>query len=124
MVAAAVRVARLVGVPVGVIVGGSDVLLLTGDCGRRRCIRSVLRSADSVLALSSHLREKILDLGVPGDRVHVWERGIDSDIFKPGSRVASRRRLGIPSTSRPGLGRTLGPGEGLDILLEACSIPP
>jgi len=73
---------------------------LTGDCGRRGASGPYsarrLRSWPPQLPLE----EKILDLGVPGDRVHVWERGIDSDIFKPGSRVASRRRLGIPVDGR------------------------
>jgi glycosyltransferase involved in cell wall biosynthesis len=121
--AAAVRVARHVGVPAGVVVGGSDVLLLTGDRGRRRRIESVLRAADSVVALSSDLREKVMGLGVPGERVHLWQQGIDSDVFTPGDRNDSRRRLGIPIEGRALLwvGR-LVPVKGLDILLKSCEI--
>src|SRR5439155_13936951 len=38
----AVRIARMIGVPAIVMVGGSDVLLLAREKGRRRCIENVL----------------------------------------------------------------------------------
>jgi hypothetical protein len=51
----AVRVARLLGVPSAVIVGGSDVLLLPRDHKRRRCVVKVLNETDAVLARSWRL---------------------------------------------------------------------
>ncbi len=63
---AAVRAARVMGVPSAVIVGGSDVLLLAKDASRRRCVRSVLSRADAVVTVSCDLRDKVVELGIPG----------------------------------------------------------
>ena len=120
---AAVRAGREMGIPSVVIAGGSDVLLLTEQKSRGRCVRKVLDAADLVVAVSSDLRKKIIDLGVSPEKVQVWNRGIDSTHFSPGDRVAARRRLGIPTTGGRlvWVGRMV-PVKGLDVLLEACAI--
>jgi teichuronic acid biosynthesis glycosyltransferase TuaC len=118
---AAVRASLERGVPSVVLVGGSDVLLLSRDPGRRRCVVDVLRTSDSVVAVSSDLRSKICSLGLDPKKVHVWNRGIDLSVFSPGNRISSRDRLRIP-TSVPVLlwvGRMV-PVKGLDVLLRAC----
>src|SRR5258707_365321 len=48
----AVRSARLVGVPVAVMVGGSDVLVIGRDRSRGQRILDVLHRADAALAVS------------------------------------------------------------------------
>jgi glycosyltransferase involved in cell wall biosynthesis/peptidoglycan/xylan/chitin deacetylase (PgdA/CDA1 family) len=119
--AVAVRAARQAGVPAVIMVGGSDVLLLTGRRMRRRCILRVLNAADAVVAVSEHLRTKLIDLGVAPQKVHVVCRGVDDAIFYPGDRAEARRKLGIPS-DKPVLlwvGRMV-PVKGLDVLLAAC----
>lgn len=120
--AVALRAARLAGVPAIVMVGGSDVLLLTSHSGRRRRIVDVLSGADAVVTVSRHLRLKVLSLGVPPEKVHVVYRGVDRVLFSPGDRAASRRQLGIPQDVQVILwvGRMV-PVKGLDVLLEACT---
>lgn len=120
---AAIRLARLLRVPCAVMVGGSDVLLLTRDARRRRCVARVLRQADAVLAVSSHLRDRVIQLGTDPRRVHLLRRGVNEAIFRPGDRHAARRRLGLP-TDRPLMlwaGRFVSV-KGLDILLQACEM--
>ncbi len=120
---AAVRAARVMEVPSAVIVGGSDVLLLAKDASRRRCVRSVLSRADAVVTVSCDLRDHVIELGILGEKVHVWARGIDTSLFASGDRLEARRRLGIP-VSRPSLvwvGRMV-PVKGLDVLLESCAL--
>lgn len=92
---AAVAAARESDAVALVVVGGSDVLLLTRDPGRRRAILKVLRSADGVLAVGAALRERVIELGIPAPRVHVFEQGVDLALFHPGDRGAARRRLGL-----------------------------
>ena len=118
----AVRVARMIGVPAVIMVGGSDVALLTRDGNRRRCIRSVLQAADAVVTVSRDLKARVLDLGICPDRVHVVYRGIRTDLFSPGDRLEARRRLGIPAEARVLLwvGRLVSV-KGIDVLLNACS---
>ena len=120
---AAVRAARVMGVPSVVIVGGSDVLLLAKNASRRRCVRNVLSRADAVVTVNCDLRDKVIELGIPGEKVHVWARGIDTSLFTSGDRLQARRRLGIP-VMRPSLvwvGRMV-PVKGLDVLLESCAL--
>lgn len=121
--AVALRAARLAGVPAVVMVGGSDVLLLTGHRGRRRKIVEVLSAADAVVAVSRHLRTKVLALGVAPEKVHVVYRGVDRALFSPGDQHAARRRLAIPADTNMILwvGRMV-PVKGLDILLDACKL--
>jgi glycosyltransferase involved in cell wall biosynthesis/peptidoglycan/xylan/chitin deacetylase (PgdA/CDA1 family) len=117
----AVRAARQAGVPAVIMVGGSDVLLLTKQRRRRRCILRVLNEADRVVAVSRHLKTKLLELGVAPDKVQVVSRGVDEAIFRPGDRALARRELGIAIDQRVLLwvGRMV-PVKGLDILLGAC----
>jgi glycosyltransferase involved in cell wall biosynthesis len=117
---AAVRAARIAGAPAVVMVGGSDVLLLTADRTRRRRVSDVLSQADAVVTLSRDLAEKVAELGADPGKVTVMARGVDVEKFSPGDRDEARRRLGIPLGTRALLwvGRMV-PVKGLDVLLEA-----
>jgi glycosyltransferase involved in cell wall biosynthesis/peptidoglycan/xylan/chitin deacetylase (PgdA/CDA1 family) len=117
----AVRAARQARVPALIMVGGSDVLLFTKQPTRRRCIVRVLNEADAVVAVSQHLKDKMIELGVAPDKVQVVCRGVDETIFHPGDRTLARQKLGIPIDQRVLLwvGRMV-PIKGLDVLLTAC----
>jgi teichuronic acid biosynthesis glycosyltransferase TuaC len=119
---AAVRAARRAGARSAVIVGGSDVLVLTADPERRRRVVAVLQATDAVLCVSRHLRERVLALGIPADRVHLWHQGVDTAMFHPGDRAVARRRLGLPEAGPMALwvGRMV-PVKGLDVLLDATA---
>jgi len=115
--------ARKAGVPVGLIVGGTDVLLLTRDPARRRAITRVLQGVDAVFPVGSGLRAKALELGVPAGRVHELQQGVDPERFSPGDPVAARKRLGaeagVPLLLFAG---NLVPIKGLDILIRAAGL--
>lgn len=96
----AVSAARQVGAAALVIVGGSDVLILARDERRRRTITNVLRAADAVLTVGAALREKVVELGIPAERVHVLDRGVDPNLFNPGDTITARKRLGVPADQR------------------------
>lgn len=119
---AAVRAARLAGVPSAVIVGGSDVLLLTRVRGRRQCILDVLRAADAVVPVSEDLRAKLVEFGIAPGKLHVVARGVDGGRFNPGDRAAARRRLGIAADGPVvvWVGRMV-PVKGLDVLVRAVA---
>jgi glycosyltransferase involved in cell wall biosynthesis len=119
--AVALRAARSAGVPVAVMVGGSDVLLLARQQGPGRRIREVLGSADAVVTVGQDLKEKLIALGVDRERVHIVPRGVDASRFFQGDRAEARRRLGLSTEGRILLwvGRMV-PVKGLDVLLQAC----
>lgn len=117
----ATRVAREAGATSAIIVGGSDVLLLTRSRRRAWCVSRALRAADAVVAVSQSLRRRVIELGVESGKAHVWHQGIDPALFAPGDRVEARRRLGVAATGPVLLwvGR-MDPVKGLDVLLKAC----
>lgn len=116
----ALDAARDLGVPGVLMVGGSDVQLLTRDPARRAVIVETLRRADLVLTVGAPLRERVRALGVPADRVLAFRRGVDRRRFHAGDGVAARAALGLPA-DRPvvlWVGR-MEPVKGLDVLLDA-----
>jgi glycosyltransferase involved in cell wall biosynthesis len=73
-----------------------------------------------VLTVGAELRDRVIELGVPGERVHALRRGVDARLFHPGDRQHSRRRLGLPGEPRILLwvGRMV-PVKGLEVLIAA-----
>lgn len=117
---AGLRAAEMLGAKSGVIIGGSDVLLLTKD--RKRCdqIKRVLQESDAVLSVCDGLKQRAIELGARPERVHTLYQGIDPDVFHQDDRTAARQRLGI-SADDPAfvwVGRMVGV-KRLDVLVEA-----
>jgi glycosyltransferase involved in cell wall biosynthesis len=121
--AVAARFARAARIPSGVIVGGSDVLVLARHAGRRR--RSVVRALhanDAVITVGRQLADTVEALGIPASKVHVVYQGVDDALFSPGPAIAARRRLGVPEAGKVLVSvGSLIPVKGLDVLLEATS---
>lgn len=121
--AVAVELARRTSATAGVIIGGSDVLILTEQPARREQVRGVLQSADVVFTVSDSLHRRVVELGTPSTQAHVWRQGVDTDVFFPGDKAAARRRLGLEDAPPVLLwvGR-MEPVKGLDVLLTACKL--
>jgi glycosyltransferase involved in cell wall biosynthesis len=119
---AALALARRLGVPGVVMVGGSDILLLGREEGRARLIRQVLENADAIVTVSEDLKRALGRWALPANKVQVVYRGVDLTRFTPGSRIEARRRLGIRQAGQMLLyvGH-LVPVKGLEILLAACA---
>lgn len=116
----ALAAARELAVPGVVMVGGSDVLLLTSALRRRAVIVDTLRRADQVLTNGSNLRRKVIELGIPAERVAAFHHGVDRSRFHPGDTRLMRQQLELP------LDRVIFlwvghmvPVKGLDVLLRA-----
>jgi glycosyltransferase involved in cell wall biosynthesis len=106
-----------------VIVGGSDVLLLPKQgAAQARQIRDVLQGNSAVVVVARYLKERVVEMGVPAENVHVVYQGIDPDRFSPGNREAARAKLSM-SNEAPVLvsvGRFV-PVKGHEILFDACA---
>jgi len=122
--AVAVRIAQAAGVASGIIVGGSDVLILPNQsAARRRAIVRALNACDAALCVGRDLAEATKALGVAAEKVHVVPQGVDTNVFNPGSQADARRRLGVPEHGKllTFVGNLL-PVKGLDILLDALAL--
>lgn len=87
--------ARRLGIPCVVKVHGSDLNVAAEDPLRRPQIRSALRHAGAVVAVSRALADKAVVIGADPARVHTIYNGVDDQRFAPGSRVEARQRLGL-----------------------------
>ena len=114
--------AREAGVPAAVIVGGSDVLILTENPARRRRVLRVLHDSEAVVTISDGLRNRVIDLGVSPDRAHTVYQGVNPEVFFVGEKYETRRRLGLPLDRKIliWVGRIV-PIKGLDTLVDTCS---
>jgi glycosyltransferase involved in cell wall biosynthesis len=93
--AAAAWLARRLGIPYVVKVHGSDLNVSANFPLRRAQIRSALKPAGAVIAVSRALAEKAVAIGADAARVHTIYNGVDSDLFAPGSQAEARTRLGL-----------------------------
>ncbi len=92
---AAVRAAKLLGVPAIVMSGGSDLRLLTKSEQRAKEIRRALEAAERVIVFSRDLARCAQRLGVPDSKVDVLYRGVDGRIFHAVERRFARRYCGL-----------------------------
>ncbi len=120
---AAVQVARRLGVPAVVMVGGTDVLVLGHEASRRRAIRRVLEHADAIVTVSQDLKRALQAWELPASKVHVVRRGIDVTRFKPGDsrcRTPAARHRTSAARMLLWVGHMV-PVKGLEVLIEACA---
>jgi len=121
---AAVKLARRAGLPVVIKVHGCDVLCagrgLDQNPLRKRRTIEALCGADAIIAVSRHLAENVIDLGVDPERVKVVQNGVDCALFHPNSKAAARAKLGLDPAERILLFvGNLELVKGLDVLMEA-----
>lgn len=122
------HVARLLGVPLLVEVNAplaEEALAHRGLVrpGAARAVeRSVLRGADTVLAVSTELRRWSLAQGVDPGRIAVVPNAVDDTPPGLSSRAEARRRLGLDPAPAVGFLGTLKPWHDVAGLLRACAL--
>jgi glycosyltransferase involved in cell wall biosynthesis len=93
---AAVWLAREFGRPVVLTARGSDTSQLPFYPLSGRMIRSALHQADALIAVSAALKDGLVALGAPPDKVTVLRNGVDLSLFRPvADRAAARAALGF-----------------------------
>lgn len=118
---AGVELARPANLPVVVQVHGSDIRELSRYPARAAGTKAALRDADGVIAVSSDLAQRVIELGAAAERVRVIIDGVDRQQFCPRDREASRWRLGWSADAKHLLFvGNLARVKGIDVLLDAC----
>jgi teichuronic acid biosynthesis glycosyltransferase TuaC len=98
--AAAVALARLIGVPAVVKLHGSDINVIAKLPGPHRLLRLALPRAARVVAVSRSLADEARALGVAEDRIAIVMNGVDRELFHPRDRAEARRAVSLPPLSR------------------------
>jgi len=93
---AAILIGRALGLPVFVSARGSDINVYSTFRLIRPMLSWTLKRADGVIAVSAALKQKVVELNIPEEKVQVISNGIGAKRFHPLDRKASRIRLGLP----------------------------
>ena len=82
--------------PVVLTARGTDVSLIPRFARPRKLIQGAIESAAAVIAVSSALKEALLEIGAPDTKVTVLRNGVDTALFRPPTdRPATRAALGL-----------------------------
>ncbi|HWO86329.1 MAG TPA: glycosyltransferase family 4 protein [Stellaceae bacterium] len=95
----AVLLGRALGRPAIVTARGSDLNVIAQHAVPIRWIRWASRHAEGLVAVSSGLKRRLVELGIGADRVRVLRNGVDLVLFHPRDREAARATLGLTRPS-------------------------
>jgi teichuronic acid biosynthesis glycosyltransferase TuaC len=115
---AAVELGRRLGVPVIIKARGLDFYFRTRRAATRRQLLESGLAADGLLAISREMKTAMVEVGLPGDRIHVHYPGIDRDRFSPRDRASAKARLGISGPLLLTVGNLI-PEKRQDLAIEA-----
>jgi teichuronic acid biosynthesis glycosyltransferase TuaC len=96
---AAVLLGRALHRPVIVTARGSDLNVIAQHAVPRSWIRWAAQHADGLVAVSSGLKRRLVELGIGTDRVRLLRNGVDLALFHPRDRDATRDALGFTRQS-------------------------
>ena len=113
-------IAKELGVPVVIMVQGSDINLYTKYLLRRKMIAHSLNAASAVISVSRSLKQRMTDIGVNADKIKVVPNGVNKDNFKPMPLIEARGALALPLERKIVLfAGNLVAGKGADRIIEA-----
>ena len=95
---AATWLGRRFGLPVVITARGTDVNLIPRYRIPRRLIQRAIRDAQALVAVSGALKQALVELGAPEEKVVVLRNGVETELFRPpADRDAIRSGLGLKS---------------------------
>ena len=120
---AAVLLGRYFGKPVVITARGTDVNLIPSYRLPRQMIRWAARHAAGVITVAGALKDRLVALGVPAERIEVLRNGVDLQFFRPVDREIWRRRLEFKRMTLLSVGN-LVPLKGHDLAIRALRMLP
>ena len=97
---AAVLLGRMLGLPVVISARGTDINLFPSFPSIRPLIVWSLRKAAGIIAVSSALKNAMIALGLPPEKICVIPNGVDTTRFYPIPKEEARRTLGLPGDGK------------------------
>jgi len=120
---AAVLLGKRFGKPVVITALGTDVNLLPRYWLPRKMILWAARHAAGIITVARALKDRLVALGVPPERIEVFRNGVDLQLFRPVAREDWRRRLGFQRTTLLSVGNLVAI-KGHDLAIGALRLLP
>ncbi|MDF7776929.1 glycosyltransferase [Sphingomonas sp. AOB5] len=117
---AAVALGRHFGVPVSITARGSDIHYWAKAPGVGGQVIAAGQAASGMLAVSEAMRDDMIALGLPPERIVANATGVDLTRFAPCDRKAAKAAMGIDGPLVVSLGALI-PLKGHDILIDAMT---
>jgi teichuronic acid biosynthesis glycosyltransferase TuaC len=120
---AAMHLARELGLPFSVKARGADIHYWGRRPGIGEQIVAAGRAAGGLLAVSAALRDVMIGLGMPEEKIRVHYTGVDLDRFVPVDRRSAKAKLGVDGLLLVTAGALI-PRKGQDVTLAAMEHLP
>ena len=120
---AAVWLGRVLRKPVVITARGTDINLIPRHPLPRAMIRYAARKAHGIIAVSQALKDALIALGLPGERVRVLRNGVDLEMFSPRERTLARSQLGVAGPTLLSVGHLIE-RKGHDLVISALTSLP
>jgi teichuronic acid biosynthesis glycosyltransferase TuaC len=92
---AAVLLGMALDLPVVISARGTDINVFSSFLAIRPMIRWALHHAVGIVAVAASLKNSMVGLGIPAERISVIPNGVDVDRFRPMEQVEARRELSL-----------------------------
>jgi len=89
---AAIRLGRTLGLPVVITGRGTDLTLIPEAAETRKLVVEAAGQATAMVTVCEDLRQRLIALGAPADRVLTLRNGVDLTLFSPKDREAARAK--------------------------------
>jgi len=108
--------------PVIVSALGSDINLYAKFPIIRKLLKFTLIKATHIVAVSQALKDSIVNLDIPKEKISVIPTGVDKEKFYPYPKKEARRRLGLPDKRIILSVGHLTPNKGFDLLVGGLKV--
>ncbi len=115
---AAILLGRHFGKPVVITARGTDINLIPQYRLPRAMIRWAAARSDGMITVCAALKDALVDLGAPAEKIRVLRNGVDLVLFRPADREACRAKLGLTATTLLSVGHLI-PRKGHDLIIRA-----
>lgn len=75
---------------------GSDINVFSNDLLKRIMIKWAMKHAKHVISVSKSLKQKLVNIGVEANKIHVIYNGVDHNLFHPADKAIARASLNLP----------------------------
>lgn len=120
---AAVMLGRAFGKPVTITARGTDINLIPRHRVPRRMIRWAAERADGLITVCAALKDELVRLGIPPERIRTLRNGVDLEIFRPINPQQAKAALAVSGPVVASVGSLIA-RKGHDLVIGALEHLP